>query len=99
MDSPKEIADMINTKSALNLKGGVLVTNPIPQEYEMDPVVINKAIDEAIEEMNKLNIKGKETTPYLLAKIKEITQGDSLASNIKLVFNNCLLASLIAKEL
>ena len=99
MDSPKEIADMINTKSALNLKGGVLVTNPIPQEYEMDPVVINKAIDEAIEEMNKLNIKGKETTPYLLAKIKEITKGDSLASNIKLVFNNCLLASLIAKEL
>lgn len=99
MDSPEEIANMLNTKYALGLKGGVLVTNPIPTEFEMDSKVIDKAISEAIEEMNKLGIKGKETTPYLLAKIKEITKGDSLASNIKLVFNNCKLASLIAKNL
>ena len=99
MDSPKEIADMINAKGELGLSGGVLITNPIPTEYEMDPVVINKAINEAIVEMEKLGIKGKETTPYLLAKIKDITQGKSLASNIQLVFNNCRLASLIAKEL
>ena len=90
---------MINAKGELGLSGGVLITNPIPTEYEMDPVVINKAIDEAIVEMEKLGIKGKETTPYLLAKIKDITQGKSLASNIQLVFNNCRLASLIAKEL
>ena len=99
MDTPKEIADMINAKGELGLSGGVLITNPIPTEYEMDPVVINKAINEAIVEMEKLGIKGKETTPYLLAKIKDITQGKSLASNIQLVFNNCRLASLIAKEL
>lgn len=99
MDSPKEIADMINAKGELGLSGGVLITNPIPTEYEMDPVVINKAINEAIVEMEKLGIKGKETTPYLLAKIKDITHGKSLASNIQLVFNNCRLASLIAKEL
>ena len=99
MDTPKEIADMINAKSDLGLNGGVLITNPIPTEYEMDKDVINKAIDEAIVEMEKLGIKGKETTPYLLAKIKDITAGKSLASNIQLVFNNCRLASLIAKEL
>lgn len=99
LDSPKEIAEMINAKNMLGLSGGILITNPIPEEYEMDEKIINSAIDEAIEEMNKLGIKGKETTPYLLAKIKEITHGDSLDSNIKLVYNNCLLASLIAKEL
>ena len=99
MDTPKEIADMINAKSDLGLNGGVLITNPIPTEYEMDKDVINKAIDEAIVEIEKLGIKGKETTPYLLAKIKDITAGKSLASNIQLVFNNCRLASLIAKEL
>ena len=64
----------------------------------MDENIINKAIDEAITEMNKLGITGNKTTPYLLAKIKDITKGDSLSSNIKLVFNNCKLASEIAKE-
>lgn len=99
LDTPKEIADLLNAKWSMNMTGGVLVTNPIPKEYEMDEKVINKAISEAIDEMNKLNIIGNKTTPYLLAKIKEITGGDSLESNIKLVYNNCKLASLIAKEL
>lgn len=99
LDTPKEIADLLNAKWGMNMTGGVLVTNPIPKEYEMDEKVINKAISEAIDEMNKLNIIGNKTTPYLLAKIKEITGGDSLESNIKLVYNNCKLASLIAKEL
>jgi pseudouridine-5'-phosphate glycosidase len=99
VDSPLEIAKMIHIKSDLNLQGGMLVANPIPEEYSMDKETINKAITEALQEMDSLGIKGKETTPYLLGKIVELTKGDSLASNIQLVYNNCKLASLIAKEL
>lgn len=99
LDTPEEIADLINAKWEIGMPGGVLVTNPIPVEYEMDKEIIDKAINEAIVEMDKLGITGNKTTPYLLAKIKEITGGDSLDSNIKLVYNNCLLASLIAKNL
>ena len=78
LDAPEEIAKLLKAKWDLNMNGGVLVTNPIPVEYEMDPAIINKAIDEALIEMNKLNITGNKTTPYLLAKIKEITKGNSL---------------------
>ena len=99
LDTPEEIADLINAKWEIGMPGGVLVTNQIPVEYEMDKEIIDKAINEAIVEMDKLGITGNKTTPYLLAKIKEITGGDSLDSNIKLVYNNCLLASLIAKNL
>ena len=83
----------------LGLRGGMLVTNPIPEEYSMDHEVINKAIDEAVAEANRLGIHGKETTPFLLAKIKDITGGDSLASNIQLVYNNARLAAKTACEL
>lgn len=99
LDSPLEIALLINAKWEIGMPGGVLITNPIPEEYEMDKGVIDKAISEALEEMEKLNITGNKTTPYLLSKIKEITGGDSLESNIKLVYNNCKLASQIAKYL
>lgn len=99
LDTPAEIASLLKTKWELGLKGGALITNPIPEQYSMDEKVINKAIDEALQEMNKLGITGNKTTPYLLAKIKDITGGDSLASNIELVFNNCRLASQIAIEL
>ena len=99
VDSPAELANFFNTHLELGLKGGVLVGNPIPDEYSMDPDVINPAIDEAIEECNRLGIKGKATTPFLLAKVKEITGGDSLDSNIRLVFNNARVAALTAAEL
>lgn len=99
LDTPMEIAKLLKTKWDLNLKGGVLVTNPIPDEYSMDEETINKAIDEAIKEMNELKIIGNKTTPFLLAKIKELTNGESLKSNIQLVYNNCKLASAIAKDL
>lgn len=99
MDSPKEIATAINVKENLGITSGFLITNPIPTEDEMDPVIIENAIQDAIIEMDKLNISGNKTTPYLLSKIKEITKGDSLKSNIQLVYNNCKLASLIAIEL
>ena len=75
----------------------MLVTNPIPEEYSMDPDVINKAIDEAIKESREQGIHGKATTPFLLAKVKELTGGDSLDSNIQLVYNNARLAAKTAK--
>ena len=99
LDTPGEIAAALNAKLAMGLKGGMLVANPIPEAYSMDPAVINKAIDEAVAEANALGIKGKQTTPFLLAKIKDITGGDSLASNIQLVYNNAALAALISQAL
>ncbi len=98
-NTPEEISDMINVKNELKLEGGILITNPIPQEDEVPHEVIDEVINQAIEEMNKLNIIGKESTPYLLEKICELTGGNSLESNIKLVYNNCKLAALIAKGL
>lgn len=96
--TPSEIATLLKTKWELNINGGVLITNPIPAEYSMDENTINEAIKTAIEEMDKLHITGNKTTPYLLAKIKEITKGNSLNSNIALVYNNCKLAAKIAVE-
>ena len=98
-DDPKEIAKAINASNLLGYPGGMLVVNPIPEEYSMDADVINKAIDDAIEEAKKQGIKGKETTPFLLAKIKDITGGTSLAANIQLVYNNVRLAAKIAANL
>ena len=71
----------------------MLVTNPIPEEYSMDPAYINQAIDQALRECREKGIRGKDTTPFLLARIKDITGGDSLASNIQLVLNNARLAA------
>ena len=99
VDSPKELAKAIHVKRELGLQGGILVSNPIPEEYSMDPEVINKAIDQAVNEANEKGIHGKETTPFLLARIKDITGGDSLESNIKLVFNNAALAAKTAVAL
>lgn len=93
IDTPEELAQVFKAQRELNMKGGILVTNPIPEEYAMDFDVINKAIDEAIAESVRDGIHGKETTPYLLAKVKDITGGDSLASNIRLVYNNAALAA------
>ena len=99
LDTPEELARAFFVKQDMGLGGGMLVTNPIPEEYSMDHEVINRAIDEAVEEAVKLGIHGKETTPFLLAKIKDITGGDSLASNIQLVYNNARLAAKTAAEL
>ena len=97
LDSPNEIADMIKVKWDLGLNGGILVTNPIDRKYSLSKEMIDKVIEEAIDEMNNLNIIGKEVTPFLLSKINEITKGNSLAANKQLVFSNCKLASQIAK--
>ena len=99
IDTPQELAAAFRAKLDMGLQGGMLVTNPIPEEYSMPPEIINRAIDEAIKEANQLGIRGKQTTPFLLAKVKELTSGDSLASNIQLVLNNARLAALTAAEL
>ena len=98
-DTPKEIADIWKVQKDIYPGTGLLVANPIPEEYSMDSEYINKEIDIAIEEMNKLGIKGKETTPYLLDKIQKLTGGESLEANIRLVLNNAMLASKVAVEL
>ena len=99
LDTPREVADAFKVKLDCGLQGGMLVTNPIPEEYSMDPDYINKNIDEAIAECEKLGIHGKQTTPYLLDKIQKLTGGDSLKANIQLVFNNARLGAKIAKAL
>ncbi|MDY3992063.1 pseudouridine-5'-phosphate glycosidase [Evtepia sp.] len=93
VDTPEELAKIMKVQRDLGLKSGILVTNPIPQEYSMDADRINAVIDQAIQEANEKGIHGKETTPFLLAKVKEITGGDSLDANIQLVFNNARLAA------
>ncbi|MDN0033423.1 pseudouridine-5'-phosphate glycosidase [Oscillibacter valericigenes] len=99
LDTPAELAKAFHVKQEMGLGGGMLVTNPIPEEYSMDADAINKAIDEAITDAKKQGIHGKETTPFLLAKIKDLTGGDSLNSNIQLVYNNARLAAKTAAEL
>lgn len=99
IDSPAELAKAIHVKKELGMQGGILVSNPIPEEYSMDPAVINKAIDQAVKEAEEQGVHGKATTPFLLARVKELTGGDSLDSNIQLVYNNAKLAALAAVEL
>lgn len=96
LDTPKEIADLLKAKWGLGLTGGIVVANPIPEAFSMDHKVIDAAIEKALKEAEKLNIKGQDVTPYLLSKIKEITGGDSLVANIELVYNNAKLAAQIA---
>lgn len=98
MHDASEIASLMHAKWNIGLRGGVLIANPIPVEYSMNRIEIEKSIDKALQEAKSLGIKGKETTPYLLAKIKELTQGDSLKANLELVYNNALVASKIAFE-
>ncbi len=99
IDTPEELAVSFRAKTDCGLKGGMLVTNPIPEEYSMPKHIIDKAINEAIKEMDRLGIRGKQCTPFLLAKVKELTGGDSLAANIQLVLNNARLAALTAAAL
>ncbi len=93
IDTPQELAAAFKASTDLGFRGGMLVTNPIPEEYAMPKAVIDAAIDQAIGEANAQGIHGKETTPFLLARVAELTGGDSLASNIRLVFNNAKVAA------
>lgn len=99
IDTEQELAAVFNAKLKMGLKGGMLVTNPIPECYSMNPDYINKVIDEAVKEAETLGIHGKALTPFLLAKVAEKTDGESLASNIQLVLNNAALAARTATYL
>ncbi|MBE9490475.1 MAG: pseudouridine-5'-phosphate glycosidase [Bacteroidetes bacterium] len=99
MNNPQEIASLLKTKWDLNLKGGVIVANPIPKEKQLDFDIMQSAIDKALIEEATLGIKGKESTPFLLGKVKELTKGLSLDANIELIYNNAKLATQIALEL
>ncbi|MBQ0110070.1 MAG: pseudouridine-5'-phosphate glycosidase [Clostridiales bacterium] len=99
MDTPKEIADTLIAHDALGFNGGTLIVNPVPEEYSMDKEYIDRVIEEAIKEADEKGIKGKKLTPFLLAKIKDITGGESLDSNVALVYNNVRLASRIASAM
>lgn len=99
VDTPAQLAAMFKAQQELGMKGGMLVTNPIPEQYAMDKEVIDTAIDQAVRESREKGIHGKETTPFLLARVVELTGGDSLESNIQLVLNNAVVASRTASEL
>ena len=99
LDTPEELAAAFAAKMKMGLQGGMQGTNPIPEEYSMDPDRINAAIEQALAEAAEKGVKGKATTPFLLAKVKELTGGDSLNSNIRLVYNNAALAAKTAKAL
>mgnify|MGYP001052916609 CR=1 len=99
LDTEREIAGVLKSKWDLGLNGGMVIANPIPQEYEMKPEVINKAISDAVKEAEEKGIKGKDSTPFLLAKVKDITGGQSLESNIQLVYNNARVGARLASEL
>ena len=99
VDTPAQLAAMFKAQQELGMKGGMLVTNPIPEQYAMDKAVIDAAIEQAVAESKEQGIHGKETTPFLLARVVELTGGDSLESNIQLVLNNAIVASKTAAEL
>jgi pseudouridine-5'-phosphate glycosidase len=98
LDSYTDISEMMKTKWDLGLNGGLLITNPIPNEYSMDNSFINNSIEKALVKAKELKIEGKEITPFLLEEIKNITKGKSLESNIELVKNNVKLACDISKS-
>lgn len=99
IDDAKDIAKILKTKWEVGLNGGVVIANPIPKEYEMDPLLIENVIKEAVKKADENGVQGKDLTPFLLDEIQKVTKGDSLESNIQLVFNNAKLACEIAKNM
>ena len=97
VDSPEEAARAFEAQRGAGLHTGMLMANPIPEKFSMDEDIINKAINEAVKEAEEKGIKGKESTPFLLSKVKDIPGGSSLDANIELVFNNAKVAAQIEK--
>jgi pseudouridine-5'-phosphate glycosidase len=98
LDSAQAIAQVMHAKWAMNLSGGVVVANPIPEAFAMPRAAIDAAVEQALQEAQQQRITGKESTPFLLARVCELTGGDSLASNIQLVLNNARLGAAIARD-
>ena len=99
LDDPKEIADLINAKAALGLRGGMLIACPIPEEEEIPYEKMDVVIKEALKECEEQGVKGKRITPFLLSKVKDLTEGSSLEANIKLVLNNARIGAKIARDI
>ncbi|TQR19330.1 pseudouridine-5'-phosphate glycosidase [Psychrobacillus vulpis] len=99
LDEPQEVAEMLKVKWELGLNGGAIIANPIPAEFSMDEAYITTIIEKALQEAEENGIKGKDVTPFLLGKVKELTEGKSLESNIELVYNNARVGAKIAVEL
>ena len=93
LDSPEEIAEAMKVKRELGLNGGMIIANPVPEEFSMDKKIIDEAIEASLIKADENNIKGKDVTPFLLSEINNITGGTSLESNIRLVMNNAKLAA------
>lgn len=98
VDTPEELARMVHAKWGMGMKGGVLIGNPVPPEYEEQEGRIDAAISMALEELEANHISGKEATPFLLKRVKDLTNGESLNTNIQLVYSNVRLAAKVAKE-
>lgn len=96
LHAPEEVATVLATKWNAGLAGGAIIANPVPEKFSMDATYLNGIIEHALAEATREKIKGKAITPYLLSKIKELTEGKSLVSNIELVLNNARLAAEIA---
>lgn len=96
LKTPESIAKMLRTHLDMQLRGGLLIAQPVPAAHQMDALIMEKTIAEALIEAEAANIRGKAITPFLLAKISEITQGNSLQTNIALVLNNARLAAEVA---
>ena len=99
LDEPQEVAEMLKVKWELGLNGGAIIANPIPAEHSMEEAYIDCIIEKALQEAEENGIKGKDVTPFLLGKVKELTEGKSLESNIALVYNNARVGAKIAVEL
>jgi len=98
LDSATAIAQALKAKAELGLRGGAVIANPIPEQYAMPKADIDAAIEQALQELEQQGIGGKQSTPFLLARVCELTGGNSLESNIQLVLNNAKLASAVAAE-
>jgi pseudouridine-5'-phosphate glycosidase len=96
LHTPEEVAEVLGTKWKAGLAGGVIIANPVPEKFSMDATYLDSIIGHALLEAARDKIKGKAVTPYLLSKVKELTAGKSLVSNIELVLNNVRLAAEIA---
>lgn len=99
LDETKDIAEMIKAKEQLGLRGGLLVACPIPEEDEIPFAKMDAVIQKAVKECEEKGIKGKKITPFLLSRVKDLTEGHSLEANIKLVLNNAAIGAKIAKNI
>ncbi len=99
LDSPADIAKLLKTKWEMGLQGGVIIANPAPEEHQLDPGVMNRAIETALADADRQDVKGKAITPFLLAAIEKLTGGRSLEANIELVLSNARLGGEVAVEM